>query len=377
MAEDSEQERSEEPSAKRLSDAREKGQIARSRELNTFVVLVVGSALLMLSGDRVSSGLADLMRAEFQISRADIFDDQALLIHFVHVMLHALAILAPFLGVMVIAAVAGPLGLGGWAFNLESLQPKWEKMDPLKGLARIVGLHGLIELVKSLVKFGLIFGVTVGLFFLYLNDFVGLANESIATAIPHGIWLIGMSFVLLSASVGLIAAIDVPFQLWDHKRKLKMTMQEVREEMKETDGRPEVKRRIRSLQMQMAQGRMMEEVPKADVILTNPTHFAVALKYEQWGAGAPRVVAKGKDLVAAHIRNLASGARVPIVRAPSLARALHHSTEVGHEIPEGLFLAVARVLAYVYQLKSAESGIGRPPVLPSDFPVPDEYRDGS
>lgn len=376
MAEDSEQERSEEPSAKRLSDAREKGQIARSRELNTFVVLIVGSALLVLSGKRAASGLLALMHAEFKISRAEIFDDQALVTHFAGVMLKALEILAPFLGVMVAAALAGPLGLGGWVFNLEAIKPRWEKIDPLKGFARIFGLYGLIELMKSLLKICLIFGVTGVLVRLYLNDFVGLAAESIAAAIPHGAWLIGWSFVLLSAAAGVVAATDVPFQLWDHRRKLKMTLQELKDEIKESDGRPEVKRRIRSLQMQLAQGRMMEEVPKADVIVTNPTHFAVALKYEQGGAGAPRVVAKGRDLVAAHIRNLAMGARVPIVHAPVLARALHRSTEIGSEIPEGLFLAVAQVLAYVYQLKSAESGNGRAPSLPSDFPIPDEYRDG-
>ncbi len=375
MAEDSGQERSEEPTSKRLADAREKGQIARSRELNTCVVLVAGSALLLLEGAKAASALAALMRAEFRISRAELFDDQILLNHFGNVMLQAADILAPFLGLMVLAVFAGPLGLGGWAFSLESLAPKWEKMDPLQGFARVFGLHGLIELIKSLLKFFLISGVTAGLFLLYLGEFVGLADEPIVSAIAHGTRLIGFAFLLLGAAVGLVAAIDVPFQLWQHNRKLKMTLQEIKDEMKESDGRPEVKRRIRSLQLEMAKGRMMEEVPKADVIVTNPTHYAVALKYEQRQAKAPRVVAKGRDLVAAYIRNLALGAKVPVVSAPPLARALHRSTEIGEEIPEGLFLAVAQILAYVYQLKTAESGNGRIPVLPTEFPIPDEYRD--
>jgi flagellar biosynthesis protein FlhB len=375
MAEDTGQERSEEPTSKRLADAREKGQIARSRELNTFVVLAAGSALLLLEGARSATALIALMRAEFQVSRAELFDDRVLLLHFGNVMLQTAVILAPFLGLMVIAALAAPLGLGGWAFSLESMAPKWEKMDPWQGIARVFGLHGLIELIKSLLKFGLISGVTVGLFLVYLGDFVGLADESVIPAIAHGAWLIGLSFLLLSGAVGLVAAIDVPFQLWQYKRKLKMTLQEIKDEMKESDGRPEVKRRIRSLQMEMAHGRMMEEVPKADVIVTNPTHYAVALTYDQRQANAPRVVAKGKDLVAAYIRNLALGANVPIVSAPPLARALHRSTELGNEIPEGLFLAVAQILAYVYQLRSADSGNGRTPVLPTEFPIPDEYRD--
>jgi flagellar biosynthesis protein FlhB len=375
MAEDSGQERGEEPTSKRLTDAREKGQVARSRELNTFVVLIAGSALLVFLGAGAAASLEELMRAEFQIARADMFNDDALIAHFGKVMFKAAGIIAPFLLILVIAACAGPLGLGGWAFSLESMQPNWEKINPLKGLARMFGVHGLAELLKSLLKFFLIFGVTVGLWKLYLHEFVGLANEPFDTAIPHGTRLIGWSFLILSAAVGLIAAADVPFQLWEHKRKLKMTMQEVKEELKETDGRPEVKRRIRSLQMEIAQGRMMEEVPNADVIVTNPTHFAVAMKYEQWRAGAPRVVAKGRDLVAAHIRNLALGAKVPIVTAPPLARALYRSTEIGDEIPEGLFLAVAQVLAYVYQLRAAEFGDARAPAMPSEISIPKEYRD--
>ncbi|MGR9106358.1 MAG: flagellar type III secretion system protein FlhB, partial [Gammaproteobacteria bacterium] len=313
--EESGQERSEEPSSKRLSDAREKGQVARSRELNTFVVLLAGSALLSLFGPRLGAGLLNLMRREFRISRADLFDDQALITHFGAVLLRTAEILAPFLGLMVIAACVAPLSLGGWVFSLESLQPKWDKMDPLKGFTRMFGLYGLIEVLKSLLKFSLIVAVTAGLFMFYINDLIGLAKESIAPAIVHASALVGLSFVILSAALGLVAASDVPFQLWEHKRKLKMTMQEVKDEMKETDGRPEVKRRIRSLQMQLAHGRMMEAVPKADVIVTNPTHFAVALQYEQGGLGAPRVVAKGRGPVAARIREIALGARIPIFSA--------------------------------------------------------------
>ena len=291
MAEDSGQERSEEPTAKRLLEARRKGQTARSRELNTFVVLVVGSAGILAIGPAVAGKLWQLMRGQFQINRRDLFDDAAMILHFKAVFVQGAEMLAPFLGIMLVAAFIGPLVLGGWSFSSEAMQPKLEKIDPFRGVVRLFGVRGLIELVKSLIKFLLIFGVTVGLLLTYIHDFLGLSGQPLVSAIQHGAGLIGFSFLVLSASVGLIAVFDVPFQLWDHKRKLKMTLQEVRDEMKDTEGRPEVKNRIRNLQMQMAQNRMMEEVPKADVIVTNPTHFAVALKYNQQGLGAPKVVA--------------------------------------------------------------------------------------
>ncbi len=374
MAEDTGQERTEEPTGKRLSDAKDKGQVVRSRELNTFIVLVVGSVAILALGQYVTESLWTIMREQFQLNRAEIFDSSALLRHFGRVMWSAGMMLAPFLLIMVVAALVGPLALGGWSFSFESMQPKFEKMDPIKGVARLFGVRGLIELLKSLLKFLLIFGITVSLFMFYFQDFVGLNSEPLGLAIKHGTDLIGFSLLILSASVGLIAVIDVPFQMWDHKKKLKMTRQEVKDEMKDTDGRPEIKSRIRSLQMELAQSRMMEEVPKADVIVTNPTHVAVALKYDQDQSVAPRVVAKGADLIAAHIRNLANASKVPVVSAPPLARAIYHSTEIDSEIPEGLYLAVAQVLAYVYQLRTAFEQGEVEPDMPVDLHIPDEYK---
>ncbi len=373
MAEESGQERTEEPTGKRLTDARNKGQIARSRELNTFVVLVAGSLAILIFGHSTAEALWLIMRDQFQLTRSDIFDSSAMLRSFATVMFAAGKMLAPFLVVMVLAALGGPLALGGWSFSVESMKPKLEKLDPIKGVARLFAVRGLIELVKSLLKFLLVFGVTFGLFQFYIKDFVGLNSEPLEMAISHGAELIGLSILILSASLGFIVFIDVPFQLWDHKKKLKMTLQEIKDEMKDTEGRPEVKNRIRSMQIELAQSRMMDEVPKADVIVTNPTHFAVALKYDQEGGIAPRVVAKGMDLIAAHIRNLANGAAIPVIAAPPLARALYHSTELNDEIPDGLYLAVAQVLAYVYQLRATQEFGTTPPDVPIDLPIPDEY----
>lgn len=374
MAEDTGQDKTEEPTGKRLEDARKKGQVARSRELNTFVMLITSSVLLLFMGGYIGQGLIEIMQTQFQLSREVIFAPETTVTFFKQALIDGLMLIVPFMAVLTIAALLGPLALSGWVFSWEALAPKLEKLDPIKGLARLFALRGLIELLKALIKFLLVFGVAVVLYRTFLNEFIGLSAEPLTQAVKHALFVIGLCFLVLSASLILIVMVDVPFQLWDHHKKLKMTRQEVRDEMKETQGNPEIKGRQRRVQMEMSQRRMMEEVPKADVIVTNPTHFAVALKYDQNSTDAPKVIAKGTDLIAAQIRNLAAGANVPILAAPPLARALYYSTELKQEIPQGLFLAVAQVLAYVYQLKTAKAYGWDEPLPPQDLPVPEEYR---
>lgn len=374
MAEDSGQEKTEQPTAKRLDESRKKGQIARSRELNTFVILVAGSSSLLILGEQMGNGLRSLMQNQFLLSREVIFDPVSPVIYFKQVMIEGLMIVAPFIAVMVVAAIVAPISLGGWNFSIEALQPKLEKLDPIKGLGRIFAVRGVVELIKSILKFLLVFAVVVVLYKLYFKEFLGLGAEPLQQAIGHALKLIAVSFLLLSSVLILVVIIDVPFQLWDHNKKMKMTKQEVKDESKETEGNPEVKGKVRQLQMEMAQRRMMDEVPKADVIVTNPTHFAVALRYEQHSNGAPKLVAKGTDLVAAHIRNLATGADVPLIAAPGLARALYYSTNLGKEIPQGLYLAVAQILAYVFQLKTAKQHGWDEPLPPVDVSIPDEFK---
>ncbi|MGZ8185369.1 MAG: flagellar biosynthesis protein FlhB [Methylobacter sp.] len=374
MAEDSGQEKTEEPTSKRLEDAQKKGQIARSRELNTFVMLMTSAMLLLMLGERMGNGLIEMMRTQFQVSREIIFDPASTVIHFKQVMIDGVMVIAPFIAVMVIAAITAPLALGGWAFSWEAMAPKLEKLDPIKGISRLFALHGLIELVKALLKFLLIFFVAVMLFKYFFNELLGLGDEPLEQSIIHGLKVIGICFLLLSASLILVVMFDVPYQLWDHSKKLKMTLQEIKDEMKESEGSPDVKGRMRRMQMEMAQNRMMAEVPKADVIITNPSHYAVALRYDQSANGAPRLVAKGVDLMAAQIRNVAIGANVPLVASPPLARALYYSTDLNKEIPQGLYLAVAQVLAYVYQLKTARQNHWDEPLPPGDIKVPDDFK---
>ncbi|QSA97637.1 flagellar biosynthesis protein FlhB [Methylococcus sp. EFPC2] len=373
MAEDSDQERTEEPSAKRLSEAREKGQIPRSRELNTLAMLLSGSVAMFMFGSYIVQTLWKLMEGDFRLSRHDLLNPSAIGEHLLRDFWATGKLLGPFLALTVLVALAAPLSLGGWNFSSEAFEPKLEKLDPLKGLARMVSPQALIELVKALLKFLLIGGVTALLFRHYFYDFLHLSRQGLEPATARAVELIMWCLLFLCGSLALIAAIDAPFQWWNWKRQLRMTKQEIRDEARDLEGKPEVKSRIRSLQMEYARRRMMEEVPKADVVVTNPTHYAVALKYDQGRMGAPRVVAKGADLIAAQIRNLAVGAGVPLLAAPPLARALYFSTDVEKEIPAGLYLAVAQVLAYVYQLKAARQYGGDIPVPPEDLEVPDEF----
>ncbi len=367
--------KTEEPTSKRLEDARKKGQVPRSRELNTFVTLMAGSVMLLVMGQHIVHGLWLIMREQFQLSREVIFDPASPVIYFEKVISNGLILILPFVLVLLVATLLTPMMMGGWNFSMEAMQPKLSKFNPLTGLKRMFGLQGLVELIKAILKVVLVLFVGYLLFKFYIDSFLALSTKTVTQAMAEAGDKLSVSLFLLSASLLILVLIDVPYQLWNHTRQLKMTKQEVKDEHKDSEGNPEVKGRIRRLQMEAAQQRMMEQVPKADVIVTNPTHFAVALKYDQHGSSAPILVAKGVDLMAAHIRTIATGANVPLVAAPPLARALYYSTELDQEIPQGLFLAVAQVLAYVFQLKTAQEKGWAAPKPPVDLPVPEELLD--
>ncbi len=372
MAEQSSaQERTEEPTAKRRDDARKKSQVPRSRELNTLLSLFCGGVGMLLVGEMLLTGLADMVRSSFIIDKALLETPAPLLAHFANTFKTGFLLLVPLLGLLIVAAFTGPLAMGGWSFSLSAVGFKLEKIDPLKGLARIFSSRALLELIKTIGKFSLVAVVATMVIGNSLDDLLVLGAQDIATALRTTAWWCGWSFVGFSAVLIVIAAIDVPYQLWDNTRKLRMTKQEVKDEMKETDGRPEVKSRIRQLQQEAARRRMMEDVPTANVVITNPTHFAVALRYDEQGARAPIVVAKGRGPVAQRIRELADRHQIPLVSAPPLARALYANTDLGEEIPSQLYLAVAQVLAYVYQLARLPYGESAPPV-PQDLAVPEE-----
>lgn len=374
MAEDSGQERTEEPTAKRQKESREKGQVARSKELNTLAVVMVAAVGLLMLGPRLAQRLMDLMVYNFSIEREALYSTDSMGLHLLSSLNHGFSGLAPLLFMLLVAALVGPVLLGGWLFSAKLLAPKGERLNPLAGLKRMFSIKALVELLKALAKFLVVLVMALVVLNMRTDDLLALGNEPLPTAIAHSAWVLGTSLVLLASALILIAAVDVPFQIWDNKQKTKMTKQEVRDEYKDSEGKPEVKSRVRQLQREMAERRMMGEVPKADVVITNPTHYAVALKYDPVQSGAPVVVAKGADFLAQKIREVATEHDVIVLESPPLARAVYYSTELEQPIPAGLYLAVAQVLAYVYQIRQYQQGKGQRPGPMPEPPIPEDLR---
>ncbi|MBE3668213.1 flagellar biosynthesis protein FlhB [Vibrio navarrensis] len=375
MAESDGQERTEDATPRRLQQAREKGQVARSKELASASVLIVGAVALMWFGEPLARALFKIMGRLFDLTREEIFDTGKLL----DIAGGAItALLVPLLLILItlfIAAVTGAAGVGGISFSAEAAMPKLSKMNPLSGLKRMVGLQSWVELIKSILKVGLVTGVAIYLIQASQADLIQLSMDVYPQNIFHSLDILLNFILLISCSLLIVVAIDIPFQIWQHADQLKMTKQEVKDEYKDTEGKPEVKGRIRMLQREAAQRRMMADVPTADVIVTNPEHFSVALRYKQGTDRAPVVVAKGSDHMAMKIREVAREHDIYIVPAPPLARALYYTTELEQEIPEGLFTAVAQILAYVFQLKQyRRRGGHRPKLQDYDLPIPPDMR---
>ncbi|MWL90603.1 flagellar biosynthesis protein FlhB [Cupriavidus sp. SW-Y-13] len=373
MSEESDLEKTEPASPRRLEKAREEGQVVRSRELGTFVMLMTGVIGLWTLGGTLGRKLNAVMQTSLAFEPATAFDTNRMLSQFGIAIFDALLAFMPLLLMFGVAALVAPMALGGWIFSTKSFMPDFKRLNPLSGLGRLFSMHSLVELAKAIAKSLLVGGVGGWMVWRKLPEAIALMNAPVEEAMLHTMELVLYVCGIVAGSLLLVVALDVPWQLWEYYKKLRMTKEEVKQEMKETDGDPHVKARIRQQQRAMARRRMMAEVPKADVVVTNPTHFAVALRYDEkarWNA--PRVVAKGTDEVAARIRELAAEHRVPVLSAPPLARALHRHVELGHEIPAGLYTAVAEILAWVFQLKNWHYSYGPQPDAPSDLAVPDE-----
>lgn len=367
-------EKSEDPTEKRKQDSRKKGEIARSRELNTLAVVLAGTGGLLTFGGAIGQRVMQVMHKNFSLPRELLLDERYMAISLLQSAQMAGDALIPLFFVLLIAAIIGPVALGGWLFSMEALAPKFSRMNPVSGLKRMFSMKSIVELLKALGKFSIV--LTVALFVLARarNELIQIAAEPLEMAIIHSMQVVGWSALWLACSLIIIAAVDIPFQIWDSKQKLKMTKQEVRDEYKDSEGKPEVKGRIRQLQREMAERRMMSAVPEADVIITNPTHFAVALKYDAENGQAPVLLAKGGDHTALKIREIAREHKIILLESPALARAVYYSTEVDQEIPAGLYLAVAQVLAYVYQLRQYHAGKAKKPSVLKDPEIPVDLR---
>lgn len=371
MAEDSDLEKTEEPTGRRIEQAREQGQVPHSRELSTFLVLVVAGAAFWMMGRWFMERSMVIVKKGFVIESQFMRDPDLMLPRLAEISGDALLAFSPLLAVLLVAAILPPFFLNAWVFSPKALVPDLKRLDPISGFGRLFSWNSLMELVKAILKALLVGGVAALLVWKEREEILGLLGEPLEAGIAHAGHLVSFSFLILVATLVLVVAADVPFQLWQYFDKLKMTKEEVKQEMKEMMGDPHVKGRIRSLQMQAARKRMMAAVPTANVVVTNPTHYAVALSYRA-GMGAPKVVAKGVGAVALKIREVASESAVPIMEAPPLARALYKHTEIDAEIPSALYNAVAEVLAYIYQLANWRLSGGVYPVPPRDLPVPPE-----
>lgn len=371
MSEESDLERTEEATPRRLEKAREEGQVARSQELTTFILLMAAAVGVLMMGAAFMDNLVRIMQSGMQLDRELAFQPELMISRFYELAIEGLISIGPLLFLLLVVAFFAPMLLSGWLISAKAVMPDFNRINPIKGLSRIFSVRSLIELVKAILKTVIIGGVAALVIWHNKESVMALLTVPIDLGISRTGDFLVMSFLMIIAAMIMIVAVDVPFQIWQHAKQLRMTKEEIRKEHKESEGDPHVKARIRSLQREAARRRMMSEIPKADVIVTNPTHYAVALRYQS-NMRAPKVVAKGVHLLAARIREIATEHRIPILEAPPLARALYHHAELESEIPEKLYTAVAEILAYVFQLRRYNEYGGAEPRPPVDVPVPAE-----
>jgi flagellar biosynthetic protein FlhB len=375
MAESDSGEKTEEPTAKKLTDARKKGQIARSKDLGTMFVLVGSACAMLLMGNSLVEGMSLMMKRLFSLSRREVMDVNAL---FSVIGNSVSLVIAPMLWIffiIIIAAFIGNTLLGGMSFSWGAMAPKASRLSPAAGFKRMFGVQAAVELIKSILKFFVVFIVAFLLLTGLFDQILGLSLEAIPANFNHAVNMLLWMFLTLALSIGIIAIIDAPYQVWNHTRQLKMTKQEIKDEHKNTEGNPEVKGRIKRTQYEMSQRRMMGEVPNSDVVITNPTHYSIALKYDAAVGGAPRLVAKGIDEMAMHIRTIAKENSVEIVQSAALARSLYYTSEIDQDIPEELYAAVAQVLAFIFQLNEHKKGRAKKPIpIAKKLPIPEEFK---
>lgn len=371
MAEENDLERTEPATPQRLQKAREEGQVARSQELTTFTLLMVAAGSLILLGSDVMKKLLLIMKTGMQMERELAFQPSLMMTRFAELAFESLLAIAPLLMILTITAFLAPMFLSGWMVSAKALTPNFDRVNPIKGIARIFSARSLVELVKAILKTIVIGSVAALVIWNNRHEVMALLVMPIDAAITETAEYLAISFILTVGAMALIVVIDVPFQMWEHAKQLRMTKDEIRREHKESEGDPFIKARIRGLQREAARRRMMSEIPKADVIVTNPTHYAVALRYKNDSMRAPKVVAKGVHLLADRIREIAREHRIPILETPPLARALYYHAELESEIPEKLYTAVAEVLAYVFQLKRYQEYGGDAPQPLVDVTVPE------
>jgi flagellar biosynthetic protein FlhB len=372
---DSDMEKTEEPTGKKIEDARKKGQIARSKDLGTAFVLIFSAIAILIQGEELGIAMANIMTRALSLNRDETYDTTMMFSIWAEVGGELAAPMATIFFIILMAAFIGNSLLGGFNLSAEAMMPKASKMSPAKGIVRMFGPKAGVELIKSLLKFFVVSGVAYFILVYFFPDILHLGIETVPYNIYSAMELLAWVFLGISCSLFVIAAIDAPYQVYSHNKQLKMTKQEVKDEYKDQEGSPEIKARIRRTQREMSQRRMMADVPTADVIVTNPTHYSVALMYDQKTCVAPMMVAKGVDQMAFHIRTIGKEHDVAIIESPMLARALYYGGEVGEPVPDKLFVAVAQVLAFIFQMNEFKKRkASRPKPLSRNLPIPPDMR---
>jgi flagellar biosynthesis protein FlhB len=372
MAQQDSQDRTHPASQRKLDKARKDGNVARSQDFGHFAAVAVGGATLVVMAPQVTAWLRDALAQALRFNLQSLASPQFMFERLTELTLKLLWVVLPLGLLMMAVGVLGSFMIGGWNFSFKAVAPRVGKLNPLAGLGRMVSKHQMIVALNASLL-ALLLG-TIGAVYLHshLEGFVATLTMPLPAALAHaGDTMLG-GLMLLVLLLGVFALVDAPLQRHMHAERLKMSHQEVKQEYKEMEGNAEIKSKMRQLMREASKKRMMAAVPTADLVVMNPTHYAVALKYDDAKMGAPRVVAMGADLVAMKIRDIAKDAKVPVLQAPALARALYAHAELDQEVPAALFAAVAQVLAYVYQLRAAMVGKGKPPGELPELKVPVE-----
>ena len=346
------QEKTEEPTARRLSKAREEGQIARSTEITIAASVISVAIYLFLFGNSLLGNVANIFAQGLVFDSLAVLEPQVAAGRLGDAMIEALLSILPILVLTGVVVLACSGLIGGYNFSWKSLQPKASKFNPIAGLKRIFGMQALVKLGTSVAKAVLVGGVTYFLIDASITDFAEISLMALEPGLTASAAILTTAFLVASSTLIIIALIDAPYQVYQHNEKMKMSLKEVKDERKDTEGSPEVKQRIRQKQREVSAARMLDAVAEADVVITNPEHFAVALAYDPSSEDPPKVVAKGADLMADRIRERAGEEGVPLFQSPVLARALFFTTEIEAFIPEPLFEAVAQVIAYIFNINS-------------------------
>jgi flagellar biosynthetic protein FlhB len=376
MAEDqgNDQEKTEEPTPRRIEKAREEGQVARSRELTTFMMLLAGVGGIWLMAQMIFDQMGLVMEQAFLFERREALEVLPMLSKATDLIERTLIAMLPLFLLLTVVALVSPALLGGWLVSAKALQPQLGKLNPFKGLKRMFGVQAVVELAKAIAKALLVGSVAVTFLLATRGHYLDLMDETALQAVSDALRLSAIATALMVLTLVVVILIDIPYQLISHNKKLRMTKEEVKREHKESEGDPQIKARIRQQQQAIARGRMMSKVPEADVIITNPTHYAVALKYEEQGMSAPRVVAKGAGQIAARLCELGDEHAVPRLESPPLARALYFHVDLDAEIPMALYTAVAEVMAWAFRLRQSGPGAAEPPPAPEHLPVPESMQ---